>query len=99
MGFIVESSLNCVWGIGRQTVSLALRVAAAIAGGVAVSDQYRRYVTSLLHGDSTNGKTNSTFIDGSDNNTTITPTGTPTQGAFSPFGLIGEFSLTGHLTT
>jgi hypothetical protein len=41
----------------------------------------------LLHGDGSNAATNSTFLDSSTNNATITATGTPTQGSYSPFPL------------
>lgn len=49
------------------------------------SDTYFNYVTSLLHGDGTNGGQNSTFLDSSTNNFTITTNGDTTQGTFSPF--------------
>ena len=49
-------------------------------------DSQFNYVTALLHGDGTNGAQNNTFLDSSSNNATITRTGTPTQGSFSPYG-------------
>ena len=49
-------------------------------------DPQFNYVTALLHGDGTNGAQNNTFLDSSTNNATITRTGTPTQGSFSPYG-------------
>ena len=52
---------------------------------VLVDPQFN-YVTALLHGDGTNGAQNNTFVDSSTNNATITRTGTPTQGSFSPYG-------------
>lgn len=42
-------------------------------------------VSLLLHGDGTNGAQNNTFVDSSSGGTSITRTGTPTQGSFSPY--------------
>lgn len=63
----------------------------AAAGGVveATSDPYFNSTTLLLNGDGTNGAQNNTFIDSSTNNFTITRSGTPTQGSFSPFSQTG----------
>jgi len=44
-----------------------------------------KQVSTLLHGDGTNGTQNNTFLDSSTNNYTITRTGAPTQGTFTPF--------------
>ena len=49
-------------------------------------DTYFNYVTMLLHGDGTNGAQNNTFLDSSSNNYTVTRSGNPTQGSFSPYG-------------
>lgn len=49
-------------------------------------DPYFRYVNLLLPGNGTNGAKNNTFIDSSGNSFSITGNGTPTQGAFSPYG-------------
>lgn len=46
----------------------------------------------LLHADGTNGAQNNTFLDESSNNFTITRTGNPTQGSFSPFYGPGNWS-------
>lgn len=54
-----------------------------------LADPYFRYTTLLIHGDGTNGANNSTFADSSSNNITLTPTGTPAQGSFSPFSKTG----------
>lgn len=43
-------------------------------------------VTLLMHGDGTNGAQNSTFLDSSTNNFTVTLNGEVQQGTFSPFG-------------
>jgi hypothetical protein len=43
-------------------------------------------VTMLLHGDGTNGSQNKTFVDSSENNTTITANGDVSQGSFTPLG-------------
>ena len=51
----------------------------------APTDANFKQVSLLLHGDGTNGAQNNTFIDSSTNNYTITRTGTPTQGTFTPF--------------
>ena len=50
------------------------------------TDPYFEYVTTLLHGDGTNGAQNNTFLDSSTNNFTITRNGNTTQGTFSPYG-------------
>ena len=52
-------------------------------------DTYQPYNTLLLHADGTNGSNNSVFLDSSANNLSITKTGTPTQGTFSPFSTTG----------
>ena len=52
-------------------------------------DPYFYSVTSLLHGDGTNGGQNNTFLDSSSNNFTITRNGNTTQGSFSPFSQTG----------
>ena len=49
------------------------------------SDTYFNYVTSLLHGDGTNGGQNNTFLDSSTNAFTITNNGDTSQGTFTPF--------------
>jgi hypothetical protein len=63
-----------------------------ILGGspqAAAVDPYFYSVTSLLHGDGTNGAQNNTFLDSSTNNFTITRNGNTTQGSFSPFSQTG----------
>ncbi len=65
----------------------ASKTAAGAAGSPPpATDPDFNYVTMLLHGDGTNGAQNNTFLDSSTNNFTITRTGTPTQGSFSPYG-------------
>ena len=54
-----------------------------------VVDPFFYSVTSLLHGDGTNGGQNNTFLDSSTNNFTITRNGNTTQGSFSPFSQTG----------
>ena len=49
-------------------------------------------VSLLLNTTSTNAQTNNTFLDGSTSNFTITRTGTPTQGSFTPFTVAGGAS-------
>lgn len=56
------------------------------AGIATVTDPYFPYVSLLLDGESTNGATNNTFLDSSQNNTTLTDPGFLAQGSFSPFG-------------
>lgn len=55
-------------------------------GPVSSGDSNFRYVSLLLNADSINGATNNTFLDSSQNNTTVTSAGTIAQGSFSPFG-------------
>ena len=50
------------------------------------NDPYFQYVTSLLHGDGTNGGQDNTFLDSSSNAFSITRNGNTTQGSFSPYG-------------
>ena len=73
-------------------------MAITITGGVTFSggslytvltvptDAQFNYVSALFSGEGTNTAQNNTFVDGSTNNFTITRTGTPTQGSFSPYG-------------
>ena len=56
------------------------------AGNPTPNDPYFQYVTSLLHGDGTNGGQNNTFLDSSSNAFSITRNGNTTQGSFSPYG-------------
>lgn len=60
--------------------------AAAAGGGGTVTDPQINYVTTLLAGDGTNGQQNSTFVDSSANNSTVTGYGNATQGSVDPFG-------------
>jgi hypothetical protein len=78
-----------------------------IAGNVE-RDNYFKYVTMLLHGDGANGAQNSTFLDSSPNNYTVTLTNTVSQGSFSPYGTTwsnyfdgstGFLSMTGSSST
>lgn len=64
-----------------------------ITWSVQVADPQFNYTTLLLNGDTGNNiantATNNTFLDSSTNNFTITRTGNPTQGTFSPFSQTG----------
>jgi len=51
-------------------------------------DPQFNYVTTLLHGDGTNGAQNNTFVDSSTNAFSLTKQGTPTQGSFTPYGTL-----------
>lgn len=55
------------------------------AGAGEPTDPNWANVSLLLHGDGTNGAQNNTFVDSSSGGTSITRTGTPTQGSFSPY--------------
>jgi hypothetical protein len=51
------------------------------------ADPYFNYTTLLLQADDvSNNATNSSFVDSSNNSLTVTPSGTPIQGSFNPFG-------------
>lgn len=50
------------------------------------ADPYFNYTNLLLNGDGTNGAQNNIFLDSSTNASSISRTGTPTQGSFSPYG-------------
>ena len=47
------------------------------------------YTSVLVHADGTNGTNNTSFVDGSSYNQTVTPTGVVAQGTFSPFSQTG----------
>lgn len=73
--------------IGQYTVP------AVAFGDTTTADSSFVYNNLLVHGDGTNTQTNNTFLDSSTNTFTITPTGTPLQGSFSPFvGATGYWS-------
>lgn len=66
-------------------------VAALKATAAVVTDTYWKYVSLLLNTTSTNAAQNNTFIDSSANAVTITRTGTPTQGSFTPYWPNGQW--------
>ena len=53
---------------------------------IQVGEQYFAATSLLLSGDGTNAAQNNTFLDSSTNNLSITRSGTPAQGTFSPYG-------------
>jgi len=55
-------------------------------------DPYWANVSLLMNTTSTNNQTNNTFLDESTSSFTITRTGTPTQGSFTPFTVAGGSS-------
>jgi hypothetical protein len=57
-----------------------------------ISDTYFPYVPLLLNTTSTNTQTNSTFLDSSANNFSITRVGTTTQGSVTPYWPNGRWS-------
>ena len=67
-------------------MSIMQMLLASVSAAAAAVDSYFPYVTMLLHAEGTNGATNSTFIDGSTNNFSLTRNGNATQGSFSPYG-------------
>jgi hypothetical protein len=81
------SSAKGVWSI--QEAMLAQRAGTWPLPTPDNVDPYFYSVTSLLHGDGTNGGQNNTFLDSSTNNFTITRNGNTTQGSFSPFSQTG----------
>lgn len=65
------------------------------------ADPYFDLTSLLFHADSTNGKTNTSYIDSSPNAYTATASGRPYQGTMSPFSLAGwsnYFNASGYLT-
>ena len=65
------------------------------------ADPYFNLNALLIHADSTNGKTNQTYIDSSTGARTITTLGEPYQGTFTPFSLTGwsnYFNASGYFT-
>ena len=75
--------------------SSRLVIVAKVVSQLASSFNRWNYVTCLLNGNGFNGQGNNTFLDSSSNNFTITRTGTPTQGSFSPFGTCWSNKLNG----
>jgi hypothetical protein len=72
------------------------------AAAGAVTDPNFNSTALLLETTGTNGQQNNTFLDSSTNNFTITRTGTPTQGTFTPFsqtGWSGYFGGTSNYLT
>ena len=68
---------------------------------VATTEPQFNLTTLLLHGDGSNAANNNTFLDSSTNAFTLTRTGTPTQGTFSPFSQTGwsnYFGASNYLT-
>ncbi len=73
-------------------------------GGVEETDDDFNLVTGLYHFDGSNGAQNNTFLDSSSNAGTVTTSGDPLQGTFSPFsaeegkwGVLFEESNSDHL--
>jgi hypothetical protein len=56
---------------------------------VSVGDPYFNSTVLLLQADNTNNTNNQTFLDSSTNNLTVTKTGNPRMGSFSPFSPAG----------
>ena len=63
--------------------------AAGKGSGYATRDTQFPYTSLLVHADGTNGTNNKTFLDSSTNNITITASGAPFQGTFSPYSQTG----------
>ena len=84
-GSYAESSASGVWTLEQQAYWKAQGLWPN-ANNPTPNDPYFQYVTSLLHGDGTNGGQNNTFLDSSSNAFTITRNGNTTQGSFSPYG-------------
>lgn len=54
---------------------------------LAVPDPYFEYVITLIHADGTNGANNNTYLDSGPNNFTVSVSGAPYQGTYSPFSV------------
>jgi hypothetical protein len=86
-GTVTGLSVETTYNFSIDAVdSYTQKVSQTFSITIRVSDTYFPYVSLLLNGDGVNNSTNSTFIDSSSNNYTITRTGTPTQGSVNPFG-------------
>jgi len=68
----------------------------ALAVTISAADPYFNLTTLYLNGDGTNGANNNVFLDSSNNTFTVTRTGTPTQGTFTPWSPSG---FSGHFPT
>ncbi len=79
-----NSTASGIWTLDQQAYWAKLGQWPT-AGNLPKDAQFN-YVTTLLHGDGTNGAQNNTFLDSSTNNFTITRYGNATQGSFSPYG-------------
>lgn len=84
-GPYAEGSASGVWTLD-QAMQYTKQGIWPQASNPTPNDPYFQYVTSLLHGDGTNGGQNNTFLDSSTNAFTITRNGNTTQGSFSPYG-------------
>lgn len=60
------------------------------SGSSAVGDPFWYSTTALLLGNGANAQTNSTFLDSSSNNATVTVAGNVAQGAVAPFAGVGS---------
>ena len=81
-----SSAASGVWKLSDIAQAITAGLWPVVAG---IGDALFNYVSLLMPFDSTNGKTNNTFLDSSTNNFTITRNGTTTQGTFTPFSQTG----------
>jgi hypothetical protein len=84
-----------VWSVIEENLYRGNNAFPTDATGTTGTDPQFNLTSLLLHGDGSSGANNSVFQDSSTNAFTITRTGTPTQGSFSPFSQTGWSMYTG----
>jgi len=88
-GTVTGLSVTTVYNFTINAVDIYTQATAqAFTVTISVGDTYWPYTTLLLNGDGTNAATNNTFVDSSSNALTITKSGSPGQGSFSPYGTL-----------
>jgi Concanavalin A-like lectin/glucanases superfamily len=87
---VTTSSASGIFTLSEAQVDVSAGLLPQVPQPVIIPpDSHFNTTTLLLHGDGSNGAQNNTFLDSSTNNFTITRTGTPSQGTFSPFSQTG----------
>jgi len=84
-----SSSASGMWSMPAHVQKTKSGSWPSITPPAAAADTYFKYTTLLLHGDGTNGANNTVVVDSSINALTVTNTGKPYQGTFSPFSQTG----------
>jgi len=98
-GTVTGLSVETTYNFSIDAIdSYTQKVTRAFSITITIGDAYFPYVSLLLNGNGGNNSTNNTFIDHSSSNTSISVTGTPTQGSFNPFGSVWSNHLSSNGT-